>query len=113
MHELAIAESVIGLVSAEAKDKGFHKVISIKLRMGEYAGIVPECLREFFPFAAKGSAAEGAELEIETIPAAFRCPDCGYEGAVDRRAACCPDCGSTAIRMTAGREFFVDSLKVE
>lgn len=113
MHELAIAESVIDLINAEAKDKGFHKVIGIKLRMGEYSGIVPECIREFFPIAARGSAAEGAELEIETIPAAFRCLDCGYEGAVDRRAACCPNCGSAAIRMTAGREFFVDSLKVE
>ncbi len=45
MHELAIAESVIGLVSAEAKDKVFHTLISIRLRRGEYAGIVPECLR--------------------------------------------------------------------
>ncbi len=113
MHELAIAESVIGLVSAEAKDKGFQKVISIRLRMGEYAGIVPECLREFFPFAAKGSVAEGAELEIEAVPAAFRCTDCGYEGAIDRRSACCPECGSFSVRMTAGREFFVESLKVE
>ena len=56
---------------------------------------------------------EGAELEIQSLPAAFRCLDCGYEGPVERKAACCPTCGSTAIRMTAGREFFVDSLKVE
>ena len=74
---------------------------------------MPECLREFFPVAAAGSAAEGAELRIETVPARFRCLDCGYEGEADRKNACCPHCRSTAVRMTAGREFYVENLKVE
>ena len=113
MHELAITESVIDLINREARDKGFQKVLAVSLRVGEYSGLVPECLREFFPIAARGSIAEGAALEIQRLPAAFRCLDCGYEGPVERKAACCPDCGSAAIRMTAGREFFVDSLKVE
>ena len=113
MHELAITESVIDLINREAKDKGFQKVLAISLRVGEYSGLIPACIREFFPIAARGSIAEGAELDIQSIPAAFRCLDCGYEGPVERKAACCPTCGSTAICMTAGREFFVDSLKVE
>ena len=113
MHELAITESIIDLINREARDKGFQKVLAVSLRVGEYSGLVPECLREFFPIAARGSIAEGAALEIQRLPAAFRCLDCGYEGPVARKAACCPDCGSAAIRMTAGREFFVDSLKVE
>lgn len=113
MHELAITGSVIDLINREARDRGFRKVLAVSLRVGEYSGLVPECLREFFPIAARGSIAEGAALDIQSVPAAFRCLDCGYEGPVERRAACCPDCGSTAIRMTAGREFFVDSLKVE
>ena len=113
MHELAITESVIDLIGREAKDKGFQKVLAISLRVGEYSGLIPACIQEFFPIAARGSIAEGAALDIQSIPAAFRCLDCSYEGPVERKAACCPDCGSTAIRMTAGREFFVDSLKVE
>jgi Zn finger protein HypA/HybF involved in hydrogenase expression len=32
---------------------------------------------------------------------------------VDRKEACCPKCKSQAIRMTAGREFYVESLNVE
>ena len=113
MHELAITESIIDLINREAKDKGFQKVLAIRLRVGEYSGLIPTCIQEFFPIAAKGSIAEGAALDIQSVPAAFRCLDCGYEGPVERKAACCPDCGSAAIRMTAGREFFVDSLKVE
>lgn len=113
MHELAITEAVIELINREAGEKGFKKVLGISLRVGEYSGIIPECIREFFPIAAMDSIAQGAELEIQSLPAAFRCLNCGYEGPVSRKEACCPMCRSREIRMTAGREFYVDSLKVE
>ena len=113
MHELSIAQSLIGLVESEAEKEGFKRVLEIRLRMGEFSGIIPDCLREFFPIASAGTKAEGAELVIETVPAAFRCADCGYEGAIERRTAACPVCGGTRIRMISGREFYVDNLKVE
>lgn len=113
MHELAITKGIIDIVNSEKADKGFKKVLEISLRVGEYSGIVPECIREFFPIAAKDSAAEHAALVIETVPARFECFDCGYEGEADRKNACCPKCRSTALKMTAGREFYVENLKVE
>ena len=113
MHELALTQGIIDIVNSEAEKQGFEHVLEIKLIVGEYSGIIPECLLEFFPIAAKGSPAENASLLVETLPASFRCTDCGYEGAVKRSDACCPVCGSTAIKMTSGREFYVESLKVE
>jgi len=113
MHELALTQGVIDIVNSEAEKQGFKRVLEIKLRVGEYSGIVPDCLMEFFPIAARGSAAESAEIRVEMLPASFECADCGYRGAVKRSEACCPACKSTAIRMTSGREFYVESLKVE
>ena len=113
MHELALTKGIIDIVNSEAEKSGFKNVLEITLRVGEYSGIVPQCLREFFPIAAAGSVAEGAELVIEPVKARFRCLECGYEGEADRKSACCPECRSTAIKMTTGREFFVESLKVE
>lgn len=113
MHELAITKGVIDIVEAEAKKQGFTKVIEIKLRIGEYSGIVPECLRDFFPIASAGSVAEGARLVFESVPASIRCLDCGFEGAAERKDHCCPACGSSAIQMTSGREFYVENLTVE
>ena len=113
MHELALAEGIINIISSQQEQEGFSRVLEIRLRVGEYSGIVPECIREFFPIAAKGTAAERAELVVEPVKAVFRCLDCGYEGAIERKSACCPKCGSTAERLTAGREFYVESLKVE
>ncbi len=113
MHELALTEGVIQIVREQAELNGFDRVLEITLRVGEYSGIVPECLLEFFPIAAKGTPAQDAVLTILPVPGAFRCFGCGYEGPVPRRTACCPQCGGTAIRMTAGREFYVENLKVE
>lgn len=113
MHELAITRSMIDLVETEAEKQGFAKALEIRLRVGEFSGIVPECIEDFFPLAAKGTASEGAKLVFETVPAEFQCLDCGYEGAADRKNACCPVCKSTMLKMTVGREFYIDSLKVE
>jgi len=113
MHELAISKGIIEIVNSEQKKQGFERVLEISLKVGEFSGLVPECIREFFPIAAAGSCAEKAELSIEPIRARFKCLDCDYEGDIDRKKACCLKCGSTAIRMTAGRDFFVESLKVE
>ena len=113
MHELAITKGIIEIVNSEQKKQGFERVLEISLKVGEFSGLVPECIKEFFPIAAAGSCAEKAELVVEPIKASFKCLDCGYEGDADRKNACCFKCGSTAIRMTAGRDFFVESLKVE
>jgi hydrogenase nickel incorporation protein HypA/HybF len=113
MHELALARSLVELVCREAERQGFKRALEIRLKLGEYSGVVPAYILDLFPYAAQGTAAEGARLLFETLPGRFRCPDCGYEGEVERKKACCPRCGGTALKMSSGREFYVDSLKVE
>ena len=113
MHELALARSLVDLVQKESERQGFQKALEIRLKLGEYSGVIPGYILDLFPYASQGTAAEGAALVFESVPARFACPDCGYEGPVDRKEARCPGCGGTALKMTAGREFFVESLKVE
>ena len=113
MHELGLTQSLIDLVQSGAEKQGFRKTLESRLTLGEYSDVVPEYILDLFPHAAKGTAAEGAQLLFERVPARFCCPDCGYEGPVDRKKASCPQCGGIGLKMTAGREFFVESLKVE
>ena len=72
MHELAITEGIIRLISAEAKKQGFQKCIGITLAVGKYSGIVPECVTEFFPLASKGTIAEEARLTFVECLDMFR-----------------------------------------
>ncbi len=113
MHELALTEGILSIVASEQKKNGFSRVLEISLRIGEFSGVIPSCIEEFFPLVAKDTAAEGARLVMETVPAVFECEECDFKGPLEKHRACCPKCGSTAIRMTSGREFFVNNLVVE
>ena len=113
MHELSIVEGIMRAAVPEAEKHGAKKILAVRLRIGELSGVIPECISEYFAIAAKGTMAEGAKLEVERIPIRVRCPDCGYEGGIDRKRIRCPGCSGSDIRIIAGREYFVDSLEVE
>ena len=113
MHELALTEGILKIVTSEQKKSGFSRVLEINLKIGELSCIIPACVEEYFPLVSKGTAAEGARLQMDEIPAEFSCADCGFTGNLRKHTACCPQCGSTSVRMTGGREFFVNNLVVE
>ena len=64
MHELALTEGILSIVASEQKKQAFTRVLEISLKVGEYSGVIPSCIEEFFPLAAKGTAAEGAKLTM-------------------------------------------------
>ena len=113
MHEMALTEGILSIITSEQKKNGFNHVREVHLKIGEFSGVIPACIEEFFPLVAKGTAAENAALRMEIIPARFLCAECGWEGKPAPHTACCASCGSTEIRMTDGREFYVENLIVE
>ena len=113
MHELAITEGIIEAAVPAAKAAGAKKILEIRLKIGELSGVFPEYIQEYFDLASAGTIAEGAKLKVENIPPQISCPDCGYEGVINRRKIRCPECGGLNFKLTAGREYYVDSLEVE
>ena len=67
MHESKLCRSLIelaeGRVGADAA-----RIVSLRLELGELAGVAPEALAAAFPLCAAGTRAEGAELHIERVP---------------------------------------------
>ena len=45
MHELALTEGIINIINSQQEQEGFSRVLEIRLRVGEYSGIVPDCIR--------------------------------------------------------------------
>lgn len=113
MHELAITEGIIRAAIPEAERHGAKRILEIHLKIGELSGVLPECIQYYFDIAGRGTIAEGAKLTIEKIPVSIACPDCGFEGPVDRMKIRCPHCGGINFKITGGREYFVDSLEAE
>lgn len=113
MHELSIVEGILEAVIPEVKKYDVSRVISIKLKIGELSGVVPECINYYFAIASKGTIAEGAVIQTEKVPVRIKCPDCGYDGNIRIGHFKCPDCGKTNFRIISGREYFVDSVEAE
>ena len=113
MHELAITQGIIAAAVPEAERHGAKRILEIRLRIGEFSGVFPEYIQEYFNIASRGTLAEGAKLTIDRIPIAIRCNDCDFEGEIQKRKIHCPECGSSEIKLISGKEYYVDSLEVE
>ena len=73
MHELAITEGILETAIPEAEKAGAKKILSIRLKIGQYSGIIDECVQYYFGEIAKGTIAEGAVIKTETIPNSWDC----------------------------------------
>ena len=112
MHELSLAQAVIEIAEAEAKKHSAPAVATVKLRLGEFAGVVREALEFGFEFARRGTAVEGARLEIETVPLKTRCPHCKTVGRpIEDFCLICPACGG-AVEIISGREMEVEYVEL-
>ncbi len=113
MHELPITQSICNLAVQEAERIGATKVCAIRIKMGEYTDYVPVIIQEYFNVVSEGTLAEGAVLEIETVPAVLWCHACGGENPMERFRMKCPVCGSRDVELITGKEFYIDSMEVE
>ena len=112
MHELSIAESIIDIAVAEAKKRNAPAIETIKLRLGEFTGVVREALEFGFDIARRGTLAETAVLEIEVVSLKTQCPQCGLTGRpVDDFCCVCATCGSP-VDIISGREMQVEYLEL-
>ena len=113
MHELSIVEGILEAVIPEVQKYPVSRVLEIRLKIGEMAGIVPSCIDEYFRIASQGTIAEGARICIEKIPVRISCPDCGYDGPITLGKYKCPGCGGIRFKILSGKEYYVDSVEAE
>ena len=97
----------------EARQAGCSRVRRIGVRLGALGHVEPEALLFCFDAVARGTMAEGAGLDIETVAGAGRCKRCRGTGPNAPRYDLCPSCGTAHIRPTAGEELRLTEIEVE
>ena len=110
MHELSIAEAIVGVAERHAAGR---PVYAVDVRVGHLRQVVPGALEFAFELTAKGTCVDGAELRIHQVPAAGRCRACGAESALEGFPLMCASCDALDVEVTAGEELLVDSLELE
>lgn len=110
MHELSIAESVVGIATDHARGR---PVAAVHVKVGHLRQVVPSALEFAFELLASGTELDGARLEIEAVPAAGRCRECGSESVLEGFPLTCTRCGSLDVGVIAGEELLVDELELD
>jgi hydrogenase nickel incorporation protein HypA/HybF len=108
VHELAIAESVVESVLERTGDR---RVTTVRVQVGQLAGVMPDALQFCWDLATAGTPLESAQLEIESPHGRARCRDCEQDFVVDDLILLC-HCGSADVEVVAGRELQVMSVEV-
>ena len=108
--------SVLEAAKESARDAGATKLLKVSLSVGEMTEAIEDALR--FAFEALSEQQEyalcaGAELDITMVCPRSRCLECGAEYDHDRFHMLCPECGSFATELIAGRELQIDSIEVD
>lgn len=113
MHELSIAENIVEIVRENVASNGSGKVKSVRVKIGQLAGVIPDSLDFCFTVITSGTLLEGARLEIEKTDIVAHCEDCGADSKVEGFIFQCPSCESVNIRVISGNELQVVEIEVD
>jgi hydrogenase nickel incorporation protein HypA/HybF len=113
MHEMALCMSLVELVEEEARRNGAARVRLVRLELGALGHVEPEAMRFCFDAATRGTLAEGAELDIVTLPGEGWCLDCGQSIALSERYGACPLCGQFHVQITKGDDLRLKELEID
>jgi hydrogenase nickel incorporation protein HypA/HybF len=113
MHELSIAESIIQIAEARARDLNSASIQLIKVRLGEFTTIAREALDFAFDIARRGTLAERAQLEIEMVAMLVECVVCHAVNHPERTLCLiCAECGFP-LKVVSGEELQVEYIEIE
>jgi hydrogenase nickel incorporation protein HypA/HybF len=110
MHELSIADAILRIALAHADGR---RIESIEVKVGHLRQVVPDALAFAFALVSEGTGADGAELQLEEVPAAGVCRDCATETTFDGFPLACAACASLDVELVRGEELLVDALTME
>jgi hydrogenase nickel incorporation protein HypA/HybF len=112
MHEMSLAESIIQIVEENAHANNAARVTAVRLEIGALAGVEADALRFCFDAVTRGTLAEGAALEIDSVKATAACFDCGASVTIAARLDPCPECGGNRLMPQGGDEMRVKDIAI-
>jgi hydrogenase nickel incorporation protein HypA/HybF len=113
MHELAITQSILDIALEHAQREGVTRIARINLVIGAMTGVVEEYVRLYMRLINVGTAAEGAEIAVRSVPITVRCRECAEISEIRDSRWVCPLCESTKLEFIGGEELLVESIEVD
>ncbi len=112
MHELSLCNGMLEIIEKQAIESGFDRVRVVRLEVGALSCVETAALEFCFESVTRGSVAEGATLEIASVPGAAWCWDCAAVVPLARRGEACEGCGGFRLRVRDGEQVRIVELEV-
>jgi hydrogenase nickel incorporation protein HypA/HybF len=114
VHELLVTRGVLDAALQAARESGATKIVAIDLVIGELTSVVDDSVQFYFDLLSEQTAAAGARLRFQRVPAVAECGTCGTAHDVaPPLPPVCQACGSAQVRVSGGQQFHVASIEVE
>jgi hydrogenase nickel incorporation protein HypA/HybF len=111
MHEMSLAESALQIIVKAAAANNLRRVRKIHLEISQLMAVEPQSLRCCLESVARGSLADGAELEITEVPGTGWCEQCATRVPMSEIIATCPRCGNGRLQPSDGMGMRVTTLE--
>lgn len=113
MHELAVTESILEIAQKYAQQAEASRVTDLYLVIGALSSIVDDSVQFYWDILTEESLCAGSKLHFQRVPSQLMCLDCSNEYTLEAGLEPCPACGSAKVKVTAGDQFYLDSIEIE
>ncbi len=114
MHEMALMGDLLDLVVQDATKRGFTRIDSIELTVGELSNALPDALMLAFD-VYKGQdiplVQKDATLTITMEKAHAQCVMCGTTYVPEQKLALCPSCHLPTGKLTSGETLRIETYE--
>lgn len=116
MHELHLMTQIVKTIETKLGKAGGAKLSAVRLKVSALSHVYTHdesALQTAFMLAARGTRAEGAELEIIPVPQNAWCPQCHRDVSVTSLNDTCHSCGGSTMAGAAEPEIVLHELVVQ
>ena len=112
MHELSIAQEILGIVHQYVPDPKENYIKAVRVKIGKMSNILADSLAFCFEAIIQETPIKGARLEIIELPVSIKCSKCNTISEIEPPVFACPECGSNQIKIIGGTELQVDEIEI-
>jgi len=112
MHELSVAQEILGIVHQYIPNPKPDTVKSVKVSVGRLSNVLKDSLTFCFEAITSDTPLKGTMLEIIELPVKIQCSSCNEISEIDEPVFACPNCGDNQIIVISGTELKVDEIEL-
>lgn len=113
MHELPVAECLLEIALRYGESSGARRITGLNLVIGQLSSIVDDSVIFYWQMIAEDTIASGSMLHFERVSLELACLDCETAFKPGGDDFACPECHSLRVKVTAGEEFYLESIEIE